>query len=506
MPISLKKSEMHSIFTKKFNKIFLVILFFAIFLGLFISEGEKFFGRLNFYLVILLIIGGVVLAVLKANDKILITGLIFLLTFNSDYPIIYHTQISGGTRPTPEIWLVDLPLIILLFKYFLKNSYYSSPTSPPINNTLKVLFLLFIIWEITTVYVAVNIPSVFFQIVKDIRYFAIFGMLYKFIDNDANKLNFVIIVLFFAITFQNSWGILQFIKQSTFGLSFLGETPVKNVKLDLIDLYTGQNVTIFGLKMGKYISGFAGSAYLLARENLLLFPLFLTMYLSKRYIYNKNLHVFGLSLMLLGLIFGFSKSAWVSALIAVFIILFLEVKHSRLSLWKIRLAGFFSIIIFSVFGKILYLRLFKTNIESSFNGRVFLNEFGLAQFIEHPITGIGANNIWLHFKAIGMTTTVHNLYILFLSEMGLIGFIFFLLILLLILYQTISINKKTPYYFISVGLTASFLSFFWDELWTWLYRFNPIGSLFWALVAVSFSANGIAKLHLQQPSFKKMKI
>ena len=311
-------------------------------------------------------------------------------------------------------------------------------------------------------------------------------------------MKFVISAFFFAIIFQDIWAIVQFLNQSTFNLSVLGETPIESVNLDLIENYTGKSITIFNLKFGKFISGFTGSPYLLARENLLLFPLFFSMYLSGRYISGLLIHFLGLILMVFGLIFGLSKGAWVGAFISIVIILVFEVKYNRIKMKKIFIGILMSISIFIIFGQLIYLRLFETNLSSSFESRVFLNSFGIHMFTEHPIMGVGANNLWLYLENIYKNnTTVHNLYILMLSELGLIGLTLFIFILIYILFKTISINKANSYYYtLSAGLSASFIAFYCDALWTWLYRFNQVGSLFWALGAVSFAAYNISSTGL----------
>jgi O-antigen ligase len=484
----------------KTSTIFSIIAsLFVISVSLFIAYGDQWVGKLNYLIVFLVIIGCWTLLMTRANDQLLIVALIFFLTFNADYPLIYHPQVAGGTRPTPEIWLVDIILFILIFKYIIKVRY-AAEDDIVLDKKFKMLLIAFIVWEAMTLFNAIDYQSVLFQLVKDLRYFSIFAFLLLFINNDAQKLHFVIIALFCTIAFQNSWAVIQFINQSTFGLSVLGETPIKGVNLDLLERYTGESFTIFGLKFGKYVSGFAGSSYLLARENLLLLPLFLSMYLSDRYIFNRTVHIAGMILMISGLLFGLSKSAWVSAAIAVMVVYIFEVMHKRLSIKKFLFLIISFVFLFVAFGKLLYLRIFETNLSQSFGSRNLLVEFGIERFVEHPLMGVGANNIWLYFNKLwGNQTTVHNLYILLLSEIGIIGLLIFLIVMLLILLKTISIDKSDQYlYAISVGLTGSFIGFYWDSLWTWLYRFNPVGCLFWAICAVSFAAYNISNSDLKK--------
>ena len=468
------------------------LFFLTLFLSLFIVYGEQWVGFLNYIFLIMFALGVFGLVVFRMNEKILITGLIFFLTFNADYPLIYHPQIAGGTRPTFVIWIVDFPLLILLFKYILKEVKFNKPI--PVGKNFKILLFIFIAWQALTIFNAIDYQSVLFQLVKDLRYFMIFLFLTLFMNNEPKKLHFVIMVLFFALFFQNIWAVLQFIKQSTFNLSILGETPVEGVNLDILDNYTGMSFTMFGLKFGKYISGFTGSSYLLARENLLLFPLFFSMYLSGCYLVNRYIHFIGIFLIILSLFFGFSKGAWAAAFFSIMIIVFYEIKYNKLEKWKILFGIIISASIVAIFGKLLYLRIFKTNLSSSLDSRFLLNSFGIERFIEHPFMGVGANNIWIYFQEyLGVSTTVHNLYILILSEIGIIGLIVFIFIMFTIIYKTISIRKSDNYFYaVSAGLTASFAAFYFDGLWTWLYRFNPVGCLFWAICAVSFTAYNIA--------------
>jgi O-antigen ligase len=75
--------------------------------------------------------------------------------------------------------------------------------------------------------------------------------------------------------------------------------------------------------------------------------------------------------------------------------------------------------------------------QSSFTRRSQLANISLEIFKQHPLTGIGLNNftaVMEHYGFITATTRflqpVHNIYLLILSETGLIGFIGFLCLIL----------------------------------------------------------------------------
>ena len=149
---------------------FLLITFIVIiFVSYFIVNGEQWLGKLNYYLFFLFFFGCCVLIATRANENIIISTLILFSTFNADYPLIYHPQIVGGTRPVPEIWLVDVPLIVLIGKYVLQGRF--SFNSISVDKKFKALMILLIFWQLMTIFNALDFKSVVFQTIKDLRYF-----------------------------------------------------------------------------------------------------------------------------------------------------------------------------------------------------------------------------------------------------------------------------------------------------------------------------------------------
>lgn len=131
--------------------------------------------------------------------------------------------------------------------------------------------------------------------------------------------------------------------------------------------------------------------------------------------------------------------------------------------------------------------------------RIALAEIAYKMFQENPLFGVGLNsftevmssydetklsNFWPH--------PVHNIYLLILSETGLIGFLAFIYLLFIALKSCI-LNLKSKTDKVYIEITFAFLGLFAIMLYGilgWSWRLDPIQTLFWMILAI---ISGISK-------------
>lgn len=446
------------------------------------------YNNLNSLLLVLVILGLNFLIIIKFNRELIYGFLIFSTTIHADYPIVYHVSIPGGTRPVPEVWLVDI-FLFLFFGSFIFQKTRNIKRNNPKKQKIIILYLIYLFWQICTLLFAEDKNSSLFHVIKEFRYICVFLAVYLYVGGDNKRILLTVKILFLSLLFQNTWGLCQWLKQSTFGLSFLGETSIDNIKTDMIECYTGTKYSFFGLKFGRFVSGLAGSGYLLARENLITLPIFLSMLINNKYIFSKKVHVIGVILGGSGIIWGFSKGAWVSTAIALSSLILLSYKFKKITKKTVFKLSSLTFVFLLIFKEIIFLRLFKTNLSQALDGRKVLNQFGFDLFIDNPLVGVGSNNIWRYFlNDWNVYTTVHNLYILLLSEVGVIGLVLFLMISFITMKETYVLAHNDRYCTgIPLGILCAMIGMHIDFLWTWLYRVTTIGSMYWAICGLAIS-------------------
>ncbi|MBK7317848.1 O-antigen ligase family protein [Candidatus Villigracilis affinis] len=170
----------------------------------------------------------------------------------------------------------------------------------------------------------------------------------------------------------------------------------------------------------------------------------------------------------------FSRSAWLG-LAAFFLVLLL--KSKLLDRKKIWFAISLSLIVFaSVMIPLRELFLSRTtspttNIEkSSLVGRTWLNQQALSYAKEKPLTGIGAGSFVIQLAErageFNFVEPVHNVPLLILSELGLIGIV--ILIALVFLIAKSIVNANTPQAIIAGALLTGFgvIALFDHYLWS----------------------------------------
>ena len=285
-----------------------------------------------------------------------------------------------------------------------------------------------------------------FQEVKYLEY--IFLALYMIYSKP--KLKNLLLPLICALVFQSFLAILQWTSQSSlngifywFGeRSFTPSTPA----IALIDLFGTLKLRAYGTFSHPNVLG-----------GFLSFTLTITaFYLSRRFISHEKkslvpsiIFVAAYILGLLALITTFSLSAIFSHLLGLILISLLVFRKRVTSQRRLFIILIF-LLLLSISSVLLFLTKFHSPnaIEDQYK-RMELNKIALHMFIDRPLIGAGLSNFIPNLA--GYKTSIlgnywwqpaHNIYLLILSEEGIVG----LIIMLWLLIKIFLIYKQTPSY------------------------------------------------------------
>ncbi|MEW6408259.1 MAG: O-antigen ligase family protein [Patescibacteria group bacterium] len=463
-----------------------------------------------------------------------------------------------------EIYLTDIVFgLVLLF--WLINLLVQNPISDHIEfeiaqhptqrwTKLKLyknpVFLLlsgfFLVAIISTIQEGITNLEVY-HLTKLAEYFMIF--IYTVLNIDTIvKLLYIIIIFIFSSFFQAILGILQYLSQHSYNLKIFGEvdlTPqAQNVAKIVVD---GEKyIRAYGTLPHANILGgylFVGSifAFMLILLIILFFarnneqninnkPIFANKNPQKlfhveqslffrlfRLYYNYLLVIFSFifALLFLGLIFSFSRSAWL-AFIFVIIFLLINFTKSFINFFKKDYKKIWPILILFVFITISLATFFpqikaKTSHtdqygDESVAGRFEYTKTSLKMVKKSPFFGIGYGNFTIKLAGFSQKPLqwwqfqpVHNIYLLILSETGILGLLFFLGFIGYVFYLGIkaiknignSIQRLVIISFFAIFSGLIIIGFFDHYLWD----IQQGSLLFWLISGISLSS-------LIQTSFK----
>jgi O-antigen ligase len=421
-----------------------------------------------------------------------------------------------------NLYGVDLLLILIFFLWLICVFLNRQLPKGKIDRKKLPLFLLsvlFVLWAASSSFWAADKLLAFYWTVKVAGVIALFWLILNL------NLNFNYLALSFILggVIQALLAAWQFINQQTFAFKWLGlvyhnmaEAGTSVVQTDWRRWLRAYG----GLPHPNILGGF-----LLVAE-LLTISFYLKLYekLEKLWTNEKKVEfkkmvwpilgaLTGFAIIFIGLIFSFSRAAWLGLILA-FILFYLycfvqKNKSCLVSLFKLNMVA---LLIFSS----LFL-IYQEPFLSRFQGQQKLEQQSLTERTtyqkqsqnlreKHFWFGVGMGNYTLAvYQQINKNyparfyQPVHNVYLLIWSELGLIGLALFLSIifysLFLILNSKFLISvKKNKINLWTLSYLAIFISFlvmmFFDH-WLWSSHFGVL--LFWLILALSLKTKELEK-------------
>jgi O-antigen ligase len=334
---------------------------------------------------------------------------------------------------SPTFYFTDLLiLIVITITLFQMKSY---------NNLLKNLksktsvFIIFVIaFLLISSLFAKNQYAAIYGIIK----FLEFLFLAIFIVKRVKSFKFIYPLMSAAVIYESIIAIAQFINQGSLGnfFYFLGERT-----------FTGQTPGIANASLGGELILRAYGTF--PHPNVL--AGFLTIYMLVilvNMLKEKRLSIIYWMSLVFGTVALFLTLSRVAIALWAFFVFIILITKNRLSKKNTALLFVLTISMFSL--SPFYLRF--TNLalnDQSLYIRGFLMDTAIKIFYKSPVLGVGLNNFIVNLPDVVNITNisffqpVHNIYLLILSETGLLGFLSFSLFIYSILKK---VNKKSPFF------------------------------------------------------------
>lgn len=397
----------------------------------------------------------------KIQDYLLILFL-FVLPWQTRY-IWHYGQLNRGywEYGTYSIYGTEILLWIIILLFFVRNFLKKEIWSNVFKKTssLSLGFLLFLVGSIISTILSINFDLSYNYIFHILEAMALAVVLIK----EGGNRTFIF-ALWFGAVVQGILAAYQFLTQHVFASKWLGMAAQESYNL-------GPSVIEFGDERWLRAYGSFGSPNSLGIYMAVLFVLGVILYLQTQSGRAKILISVGQVLVLSGLLLSFSRSAWLATLGGLFsLVVILFFKHKDF-LRDIAKQAAFSLVVI-IFWVIIFYPVFSARfnlhnrLESTSVGERKDQYAGSVSFIkENPITGVGpgAYTFALHEKSPNKASwqyqPIHNIYLLAIVEMGLLGSLCILVFVSNIL--RIVIKNNTLYVPILVALFAAGLFDHW---------------------------------------------
>ncbi|MEK7654044.1 MAG: O-antigen ligase family protein [Patescibacteria group bacterium] len=330
----------------------------------------------------------------------------------------------------------------------------------------------------------------------------------KLLKIGAVKFENILAVIVASSVVQSLVGIGQFIKQESLGLARLGE-PVIGPNVGgaaKIIAEGGKVLRAYGtlphpnVLAAFLVIGLLAILYFLLRPIDKTDPSYRPIRANKSITIRDGLLVIGLFIIILGLVFSFSRSAWLvgAIFIGAFLIWALFHKEYRQRAAQISVI-LLSILLISIFyfHSFILPRAQVSPSEPAVTQRIGYNDIAIS-LIKNNFPGVGIGNQVLYsvknevYKNAGMTQVwqwqpVHNIYLLIGAEIGILGLAAFLIFITAILvssikYQVLSHNSSFVIPLIMLMALLA-LGLFDHFLWT----LQPGRLIFWLVIGIVLS-------------------
>ena len=416
--------------------------------------------------------------------------LLFLIPFKTSKHFFISESILNGKIIDyflPTIYIQDF--LIIIFILFSLISFLKKRNSKVISKYQKIISLMFLLF----------IPLLLFfnhQYLKDkifiIKYLRVIEYIFLIVSILIQKKNFLdvkkITIIFSLSSLLISLIVIgEFILQQSLGFKFLGEWDFNSNTSGLATFYlNGFNIIRPGATFPHpNIIAF----YVSLISSLNIYLLFIKR--QKRYLFIFLINTLAIALL-------FSKIGYLLFFINIIISsIYLSFIHrdkleTRLKS-KNKLFAVFIIIIILMISPLFIIRTNSLLLSdySSLERRYFLNEIAIRSIEKNIIKGVGLNRFLFQFNSddfsnlYSFVQPVHNFYLLFLSENGIIVFILFLFILLFGLFLQIDlfIDKEKNFFrlFLIIFCILFIIASFWDHYFYSLFQGNLIFSVFISL-------------------------
>ncbi|NOY60387.1 MAG: O-antigen ligase family protein [Calditrichaeota bacterium] len=422
-----------------------------------------------------------ILAMVRDTRRFIMGLMIFAVPLNADYYFVLHPS-PGGANGI-NIGLTDILLVILIIQTFLYASNSKQTGTIKFFPAITLPTLAIIAISIFSLLQAKDVQWGLFDIISFTKAFLFFFFLANNIKN-KDDLTLVLKAFFLGLVIQAVIVGLQYYKGTNLGLLGLGEpSQILEFEMKAADVARPGGTIGHCNHLARYIGFILPISIILA----------LVSVSSKSM---SRLAAFVSMAGILALIYTLTRSSWIGLLLSIAVMIPFMFKYRLMSLrtiGKFALGSMVLLILLSAYGNVIWDRLISNDMGSA-KTRLTTAQVALHVIADHPILGVGINNYgsilekyWSSKDSFTRIAAVHNTYLLYAAELGLVGFGAYLWLLTAFFVRIKKAMKSRSKYLsaIAVGVMGSFAGYLLTALSDKSYKESfSLLIVFWSLMAI----------------------
>jgi O-antigen ligase len=436
----------------------------------------------NWKLALVLFVLPVSLGLLTLRDasSVLFALLLVSLSFSARFRPLGGAFHPGGAELA--LGPIDFPLMGLALLWLLELSRIPHIAKVPVRQVV-LPFALFLSSHVLSIVPAPNRGLALLEILRLLKMALTVLIISRCLDSEK-KIALAVRVLLLTVVLQGALAVVQSVFRASLGLGVLGEHEYWTISKG-------------GITFGR-AGGTLGHANVLANYFEVLTPIALALILSGAR-GRLRLLAYGAFLSgVMGTFLTFSRAGWASLLFGLSLVGFQHRKRlpRRQILAIILVIGLVGAAIGVLFNDIVVAR-FTTFWEGSRLVRTITAQTALRMFRSHPFLGVGANNYLAvsagyvdPYVTPGLSkmaaAVVHNVPLLYAAELGLFGLVAFVWLVLSLIRLARQISRRAAPFpaSLSTGVLAGMIALMAHGMWDWLFRYDPVFTLFWFSVGL----------------------
>lgn len=415
---------------------------------------------------------------LKDAATVLFFFLVLSLSFSARFRLFGYSFYPGAELALAPM---DFPLILLA----LMGLSQGLKRPVPVPSSMRRLFWPFLFLFSVHLASVIPAPNRNYALLEALRLLkmALFVWVVAHYLDSRKKIMFVVNLILLSVVLQGVLAIVQSVFHISLGLGFMGEHQFWTISKE-------------GTAIGR-AGGTLGHSNVLANFFEVLVPIGLAVILSGAKGRLRLLAYGAVFFGGIGTVLTASRAGWGALTIGLVLVIFQFRK--RIAKTRIILAVFVIVLALGsiglVFQDIIVARL-TIFLEGSSLVRELSARTALKMLRANPVIGVGANNYTLVSDAYAEAASpglrqlargiVHNIFLLYGAELGLVGLLAFLVMLLSVLRlaQRIILSSNLTLTALSVGIWAGIIALLAHGMWDWLFRYDPVYTLFWFCVGL----------------------
>jgi O-antigen ligase len=432
---------------------------------------------------VILLAGGAVFLIVPERRRLVLGLLVFVIPLNIDVNFI--EQASPGGADGLSFGLVEILMLLLLGLTAVRSTQFKQVGTLKFYPALLLPSLAMLSFFLISTINARDLWWSVFDIANFIKVIIFYLLIANNIQNDTD-MRVALIALFGGVMTQA--GIATAINLNP-AIADLFLRLKLGVAGDIADLAAANQFVRSG--------GSLGNANHLGRYLGLVLPIAFMMFVTRQ---NRILSIVAAGAALFGgvaLINTLSRSAWIGLIFSILVMLPLMLQYRLVSFRTIWLFGLatlgFAVLLF-VFGDVIWQR-FAEDDQGSAMTRITTAKVAWAIIKDHAFFGCGINNYgamlaeyWIGEDTFTNKAAVHNNYLLYMAEIGIIGFtavIWWLVAFALRLGKAIR-SKSSFFVAIAIGIMGGFAGMLLESLTDKSYKENfSLLLLLWTLMAIT---------------------